>query len=309
MRTRPDDDVRPVEDLVEGRAGEGGEVDPATAADHHGPGRRGVGAGERGEELLDRGEVGAEAAVAGRHRHPEAARGRERVEQVARASCRAASTLSARAVIVGASASAAATTSAAVVSMRRVMLDPTVRTQHRRLGGVPSPQRGVPAAVAVAERLGDPAVAHLAEPQPPSHLVAVVSSCSTTNPVAVGTTRSSRALTAADPGDRRKLRCEGLGPCSWNRQNGGSRSKNASGAKSVLGRVKVSKQRLNAVAEPLVRRASVWDRHRSLLLARVLPGSTERPGRARDPAGESLATDHPGRRAWCVRPLQTGPCS
>ena len=260
------------------------------------PPRRRRGRAPRGTAA--RRQVGAEAAVAVRHRHPEAAGGAR-----ARRAGRRAAGGPPRPRRRGRRSSgpargprrAPSTSAVTCRSIARRRLAPAVRRSIGRLDGVPGAQRRVPAAVAVADDLGDPAVAHLAEPQPPGHLaVRWVSSCSMTKPVAVGTTRSSRARDR--PAASRELPAKASGPLSWNRQNGGRRSKNTSGAKTSSPASRVSKHPLNAVASAPSVRATLG---RTVLLGCRAP-SVEAAG----PAGIARATisaaawsRHPATRA------------
>ena len=157
----------PVEDLVERGAGQGrrGRSTRRRRSSPSRPWRRRPGPGPRGPAIAR--EVGAEAAVALAAAASGSTRRRAARRAGRRGSRRAASISAARAAIVGASSRAVRTAGHVVGGGSTVVMSRPVTVQHRGLDGVPGPQLRVPAAVAVADDLGDAPVAHLAEPQPP----------------------------------------------------------------------------------------------------------------------------------------------
>ena len=163
-------------------------------------------------------EVGTLAAMAAGDEHAEQPDG-GRSSSRSRGIRRAASISAARAAIVGRSSA----TVVAVVALTAAPWGP------RRRDG-----RGArrPSHRCSSRHLGDAFVVHLAQPHATGrHLAPGVcwdSWCSTRNPSAVGTPRSTSTLT--DPRDRSSWFTKASPPTSWKRHRGGSRSKNASSA-------------------------------------------------------------------------------
>ena len=235
--------------------GQPGEVDTTRRRRSSRSSHRGVGAGQRLEDAHRVGRSAPRPPWLRGQQHPEAAGLDELVEQVARHPAGRLDLGGARRRSSGASSLHRVERRPA---RRRALIDgghpgSPSRPQHRGLGGVAGPQLVVPAAVAVADDLGDPAVAHLAQPEPPGDH----SSRRGRSPRARSRTRSRSGRCAASArssrlGDRRAAaRRTPPAPASWNRHNGGNRSKNASGANTSSSASKVSKQRLNARAQPL----------------------------------------------------------
>ena len=126
-------------------------------------------------------------------------------------------------------------------------------SQHRGFGGVAGAKLVVPSAVAVAGGLDDLAVAgtrRSATACGRSRCArrSEISSCSSRKPSAVGTTRSIRDVTSQPSLSLRSCAWITSRPWSWNRQNGGHRSKKTSGLRIWSGSSHVSKVRLKAAA-------------------------------------------------------------